>query len=281
MQTYYSDNQDYMSANLGFKMDRLMLAGGIRLTVKATHENLWYNSSSRGLPDVRDLASVTATTESENVRFRPYASYGVALVNYGEFTQIFMAGVTGPITDQLLFDGQVGVGQLSNNNTSLLWKLSLKHTAGPYTNESLSFGRSTDSFYRQVNTYLAYGLTQILGPCINARFIAIASKSEDLTDNGNTYDELSTGVALTYFYSTRTEFSLGGNYQYQVYQGSERDNVWIGRFSINHRLTDSVSTQLTYQYRDNSVNVYGNHAFGYYNGFYENMVMLTVTKYFQ
>ena len=98
---------------------------------------------------MRDVATVLAASDGENLRFKPFASYTISNSNPGNgVDQTFLIGANGPVTDQLNFIGHIGLFSQARN-LSLLWRLGFLHIAGPNTRESLDFGRTTDTFNQE------------------------------------------------------------------------------------------------------------------------------------
>ena len=126
----------YYSNIVSAQADRLIVAK-TRLRVQASHENLWYNQGSRGLPKLRDQVTVSLVSERENLRFKPFVIYQALKTDLqNSFEQTVRAGLDGPITDQLQLHAEIGY-YLGNHRDALLWGISLRHQAGPYTEESL------------------------------------------------------------------------------------------------------------------------------------------------
>jgi hypothetical protein len=156
----------------------------------------------------------------------------------------------------------------------VLWFLRLNHIAGPNTNESLSFGRTTNTFNQEIATHLYYSFNQVIGPSVTGHLIAMGEKVEDLTGGNNSFDNLLAGLRFTYIVSPRTQIRATGTYQYEYYPYfTQYLHVWTGRVEIYHRFSDLWAWHLQYQYQNRSTNIPN-------NGYYENMVMLTLSRYF-
>jgi hypothetical protein len=267
-----------------------ILPSDVRLSVRAFHENLWYNQNGRGLPNSRDEIDVLAVSQRENLRFKPFVEYTVARTDpWNQIWQSVNVGATGPITDQLDFYGSLGYlygtggsepyTSTSNGYQSMLWNLRLNHAAGPNTTESLSFGRTTDTFDQQIATGLAYSITQVIGPSITGELIAMWAKVDALNANQNSFNDFLAGVQLTYFVSPRTEIRIAGTYQREYYPNlqignqNEYQNIWTGQAELSYHFTDTLIGNLLYQYTNQDTNLPE-------NGYYENLVLVTISKFF-
>jgi len=267
-------NQQYLSNTVGFQTTRI-LPSDIRLSVKALQQNLWYNRDGRGMPSSRESATISAASVRENLRFKPFVEYLVQRVEpTGSVHQSVIGGVTGPITEQLYFYGAAGYAFNLNSHDNMLWRLGLTHIAGPNTTERLFFGRSLSTFDQEIYTHATYSLSQVLGPSITGRFIAIAEKVEDLTGGRNSYNNLWGGLRFTYFISPRTEVQAVGAYQYQYYTSyNQYLNVWTGQIILNYHFSDIWMGRLLYQYQERNTDLPN-------NSYYENKVMLTFSRFF-
>jgi len=265
-------NEQALSNQVGFETTRLV-PGDIRLSVNAFHENLWYNQGDRGLPNTRDQVELGASSERENLRFKPYSVYRATSINYGPVDQSLRVGVKGPITDLLFFLGEVGVYLPGQGDPTLLFRLGLWHTAGPNTQESLEFGRQVSDYDQYISTSLIYRLTQVLGPSLTGEVYALGGREEELNPS-SWYNEIRAGVRLRYYVSPKTEIGIGGTYAYLFNSISERINVWTARVEFDYRITDTLTAKLFYQFqmRDSNLPL---------DSYYENLVVLSLSKYFQ
>ena len=162
--TEQSSDFTVISNEISAAAERL-LPGDIRLHVRVFNENLWYNQGNRGLPTLRDGASVLLQEMHEDWRFKPYLSYDVLYTDITDsFNHTILLGITGPITDQLHFLGDVGVFYYTANDSAhFLFHLDLHHIAGPYTRENLFVGRTVNDFQDEITTEATYNLRQVIG----------------------------------------------------------------------------------------------------------------------
>lgn len=269
-----NDFQQYLSNEVGFQTTR-MLPSDIRLSVRAIHQNLWYNQNGRGMPSVRDEVDVSAVDLRENLRFKPFVDYTATAIDYGDTVyQRLMLGAFGPITDQLSIYGSMGYFIDSRGNQNMLWSLQLLHIAGPNTTESLVFSRDVNLFGQELTTQVGYSINQVIGPSITGNLYAVGQQIEDLTGNNNSYNELLTGIKFSYFVSPRTDISVWGSYEYQYYTHyREYLDFWTGRFELDYHFTDTLIGRFLYQYRNRATNIPN-------NAFYENMIYVSLSKYF-
>lgn len=251
-----------------------LVPGPTRVRVGAYHENLWYNQGRRGLPSIRDGAYFTATSERENLRFKPFFSYRTRHTNNSDgWSHETRLGINGPITDQLDLHADAGWFHRDNLNR-LLWDLELRHDAGPYTQHSLLYSRQYTDIAEELVDAATYRIRQILGPRIRGEAFASYVWVEDLADEGFDRDEFITGVRLTLYPGPRTTLRLSG--LYRNINGSNEfgsRETWTGRLELTYRFTDTLLSRFIYQYQERAADRSG-------SSYYENFLYLTVTKYF-
>ena len=162
-----------------------LLPGDIRLSVRADHENLWYNQNNRGLPPGRDDFVATFVSERSNQRFKPYFIYDASYTEgtSSGITQLLAAGVFGPIDDQLFLRAQFGYYFNANNHNDYLYLVNLHHDAGPYTSEELAFARQLSIFNQEQRTTEYYAFNQILGPSLSSTLFIAHGEDLDLVDD--------------------------------------------------------------------------------------------------
>lgn len=251
-----------------------MLPNEVLLQARVVHENLWYNSDGRGLPALRDEATVEASWQRENLRFKPFIEYDVARTDQTPgINQTIRMGVRGPITDQLDFAGNVGMFIPSGGQgASPVWGLGLYHVAGPYTTEDLLYQREATEFQDEIVQSVQYHLRQVLGPTLFGDFYVGYGITDSIFDALQTHqNELLAGLRLTYTPSPRTQFRLGVVYNRISGYGSAE--VWTGRLEVNRYISDTVSLQLAYQYQQRESDVPN-------DSYYENLFIFTLSKYF-
>ncbi len=264
-------NVVFFSNTVSAQADRLIV-GKTRLRVQAFHQNLWYNQGNRGLPSLRDQVNVSLISEKENLRFKPFATYTAFRTNReNSFGQTLMAGLDGPITDQLQL--RVGIGYfLGTNRENLLWQVNLRHQAGPYTYESLYYRRFVSPFYDQINEVVGYNIRQILGPKVTANAFIFRNEVDWLGANDFSETQYVTGLSLQIRAGPRTQFTLVGTASRVEYE--DRDyRTLTGLAQVTHYFTDTFLARLLYQYQQRDSGFRD-------DDYYENMVFFSLTKFF-
>jgi hypothetical protein len=293
-----SEDRDFDVFSYSNRLDvgaERLYPGPMRIRLRAYREDLWYNQGSRGLPALREGASAYASYERENLRFKPYASYEITRTDLDpEWDQYIRLGLRGPITDQLLLN--LYVGEFIDGATDLTHftaGMQLRHIAGPFTYESLFIGREIESenFEQdEVVDRITYNIHQVLGPHLFADAFTSYEKVHALNDSALDRNLFIAGLRLTCFPGPRTTASL--SYLYQERNSSNSNFLFSGedrfdepsvtdadyysntiRLQILYRLTDTVRTTFDYEFFDVHSNVGG-------NNYYENRVILSLTKYF-
>jgi len=265
----------YYDNTVSVVTDRL-LPDDIRLTVRAYHQDLWYNQSNRGLPGSRDDFLTSLVSERQDLRYEPYVTYEAQRDDHlPGITQIAKAGVFGPIDDQVFLRAEVGYFVDGFDHNGLLYLVRLDHAAGPYTSEHLAVGRDLFSFEQEEVTYEYYRLDQILGPTLTASLFLTEEDHQDLLrDGGSDFSDRVGGLQCVWNISPESTLSLAGIYERQDFSRGGRRDLVTGRLILNHNLTDSLFIQLLYQYQ---------HAVGSggSDSYFENLVYFRLVKLLQ
>lgn len=281
-QTSFSDNDRdfdnesnndfiYFSNTVSAQADRLIV-GKTRLRVQVAHQNLWYNQGGRGLPTLRDQVNVSLVSERENLRFKPFFVYEALKTDLMDsFIQSVRVGIDGPITDQLLLHAEVGY-YFGNGEHGLLGLVSLRHQAGPYTQQSFFFGRSLNTFYDQVEEGIGYNIRQIIGPKVGADAFVLYNNIYNLDGEGPSYKEFRTGLRFSIVAGPRTNFILTGTYSVLDYEAGQ-SRTWTGLAQVTHYFTNTLLARLAYQYQQNDSDFFD-------RSYYENVVFFSLAKYF-
>jgi len=261
----------YFSNVVSAQTERLIV-GKTRLRVRVAHENLWYNQGNRGLPRLRDEVNVSLVSERENLRFKPFIIYQALKTDVQDsFDQIVLAGVDGPITNQLQLHAGIGY-YFGNDQDSLLWRVLLRHQAGPYTEESLYYGRTINGFHDEINEAVGYNIRQIIGPKVVANAFVSRNDVRDLTGDGFSRVEYRAGLQFSIAAGPRTQIRLTGTYARQ--EADSRQAITLtGLAGISHYFTDTFLARLIYQHQVHDSD-FGD------DSYYENLVYLSLTKYF-
>ena len=251
-----------------------LLPGSIRLQARIYREDLWYNQGNRGLPSLREGGFIKLASERDNTRFKPFISYEAFRSDRNDaFQNIFRAGIDGPITNQIHLHAEGGYYFGREDDSGYLWNVSLNHVVGPYTQQSLIYARTFDSFHEEISQGVGYNLRQILGPKLSADAYVYDLTVEDSTGSDferNSREEFRAGVRLTLTAGPKTTVRLSGNYSLI---DPDHTETWTGRFDIGYNFTDTLLAHFLYQYqqstsRDENEN------------YRENLMFLSVTKYF-
>ena len=261
----------YYSNIVSAQADRLVV-GKTRLRFQAAHENLWYNQGNRGLPGLRDQASVSLISERENLRFKPFLQYHVLRTELqNSFDQTVRAGFDGPITDQLQLNAETGY-YFGNERDSLLWRVGLRHQAGPYTQQSLYFFRSLSGFHDEVHEGIGYNIRQVLGPKVVANAFVSRSSIDSLESDGFARTEYRTGLNFAIAAGPKTTINLTGTYTLLDSEGGQSE-TWTSLAQASHYITDTFLARLMYQYQ--------RHGSDFRNdSYYENLIFFSLTTYF-
>jgi hypothetical protein len=264
----------YLSNEISALTDRL-LPGDVRLTVRLDHENLYYNQDNRGLPPGRDDFYTALVSERENLRFKPYTSYELTYVEGTPFvTQQAHIGIYGPIDDQVFLRADAGIYINANGQTGELYKLSLDHIAGPYTQEHITAERALSEFDDSVTTSEYYLLQQTLGPTLNANFFVDYFNTQDLVNgSGASFKGELAGAQLQWQLGPKTNLNIAGVAERQDYEHGPRTDTLTGRVTLDRVLSDSLTCQLLYQYQRAS----SNHS---NDSYYENLMYFRIVKFF-
>lgn len=261
----------FFSNIVSAQTDRLIV-GKTRLTVRGSHENLWYNQGNRGLPTLRDQIIVRLASERENLRFKPFATYAAQWTDTQiGFNQTLLAGIAGPITDQLQFHGEAGYF-FGNNVGRFLWGLRLQHQAGPYTDQSLFYRRAVNDFNDEISEFYGYNIHQILGPKVIADGFISRANVEALRRDGFSRTENRAGVRIRILAGPRTNITLSG-IGADVSSNQIDFRLWTGRVDISHFFTDTLLARLSYQYQQRDSDFPG-------DSYEENLIYFGLSKYF-
>ncbi len=294
--TRTGDTSDYDLTSYGNRLDvgaQRLLPGPVRLRIRAYREDLWYNQGTRGRPSIREGASIFAGSERENMRFKPYVRYDVDHSNSEpEWDQLIVAGIRGPITDQLFMNFYAGEFiDGPTDATEFVAGLNLTHIAGPYTYESLFIGREVDNTFdrTQLVDHITYDIHQVLGPKIFADGIASYRTTRTVDDSGDERDEFLAGIQVSIIPGPRTRVRLSYSYDRIttsnpdfLFSGEDRfddgdvtgESIYISqtaRIGVTYNFTDTFLGRLSYVYRNVESTVEN-------RSYYENLVIITLTK---
>lgn len=267
----------YFSNTASISTDRY-LPNDLHLHIRAYNENLWYNQGNRGLPTLRDGGQVLLKDEDPNLRFQPFFEYRTLYTTVANaFNHQARLGIEGPITDQLHFLGSVGANYFSQTgSTNLIFNVDLQHQASPYLREALYAGRDISEFGDLLVTYVGVNAHQILGPKLALSVFVDYETLEDQLGVYSTTNDLRTGLRLEVHAGPRTQIELSGIFAKTLHDPTDDANetTWTGRFDMVHQFSETIYSHLIYQYQVRD----SNHED---RSYYENLVFLSLTKYFR
>jgi hypothetical protein len=220
-------------------------------------------------------------------------------------------GVHGPITENLSFLGDVGYyWQTDGSYTTYLARLRLRHIINPLTYHQLEYFRGLGGLYQvyedavtyvphMLSSYggdsylypelmdtISYRLNHIFAEDLTGQLYASMGNYIDARTGRDTGSENHVAARLNYALGERTTLRVSGAYA-DIRNGDNSNvgddnnagdyNEWIGRVEVFHFHTDSLQTRLIYQYRDRHADT---HSDTPGSTFWENLVVLSVTKYF-
>ena len=261
----------YYSNIVSAQTDRLIV-GKTRLRFQASHENLWYNQGNRGLPKLRDQVNASLVSERQNLRFKPFVMYQAMKTDLQRsFDQSIRVGVEGPITDQLQLHAETGY-YFGNDQDAFLWWVGLRHQAGPYTEQSLYFGRAVSSFHDEIHEVVGYDIRQILGPKVIANAYLLRDDVRPIIGDGFARVEYRAQLQVNVAAGPRTNIILTGAYALVDSAGGQSRTL-TGRAEIDHSFTDTFMGRLIYQYQENNADFVS-------QSYYENLIYLSLAKNF-
>ena len=277
-----SDNRNrdafiYANNQVGATVSKV-LPTDTRLTVGAYRMDYWYMGGDTSfLPRVREVGFVQLNNEHESMRFKPFASYRIYRSNGGKWDQEARAGIRGPISENIDFSGNVGyfIGGRTDR-TKFLAHARITHTLGPQTTHSLEYRRDITSPQQDLEQSYTYHIRQILGPYLNADAFFGYATFEDLDNNMTGSQELRGGVLFSTDATAKTSFRFGAVYHRVHYANAVLGtwDRWSALAQMKHHFTDTLDGVLTYQLTDRNSDVAG-------DSYYENLFVLTLTKYFR
>lgn len=280
--SFKQDNFDltYLSNVVSVATSRL-LPNEVQASARAYREDLWFynngNQGDSGLPHWREVATVELNSQRENLRFKPFMGYEVVKTSQMDsgVDQDVYVGVRGPITDQLSLYSKISLARGYTGEEGVFWNVRLDHQIGPYTTESLSYERRWTEFHDEIVQELEYRLRQILGPDLIGTFYAAHGRIENRFGQMTSAEDTRLGLLLTYDMSPRTQMNLGATFaQTDNNQDNTTVRTWTARYDINYHATDALTARLLYQYQKTEVDQAN-------SDYYENMVMLMLTKTFR
>jgi len=251
------------------------LPNDVGIYARAYRSDLWYNQGTRGLPTSRDDFFIQAESNKPSWRFQPFASYEVShSSSVPGVYQIAHIGVEGPLTDQLYMKASAGYFWNNEGQQNALYRLQLRHQAGPNTTEYLEIARGLSYFDDEVITTEYYLISQVLGPTLGGFGFADHSQFQELVNDGfSNRSQEDAGARLTWSIGPLTTLDLSGIYTHQDFDDGLTTDTWTGRVTLSRIVTDSIFFQAFYQFQHYNANESD-------RKYEENLVFLSLVKYF-
>lgn len=278
------DSSDlYYINQAGAEVSRL-LPTVTRAIGRYVHQNVWYpngnNRPGSAYDDYSaDIFTARLQSERENLRFKPFLQHQASRYsNAPGWAHKSIAGVSGPITDQVDFLGQGGYYFRTGDNSSAsstIWLLALTHTAGPYTRHGVAYYREVTQPQRQLRESYNYQLQQILGPYLVGGFYASRDKYGDLDSKATFVEETFFSSYVSYDLGTRGNLSAQFYYVMTDYVSAAipDSDRWIFRLLYNVNFTPDLRGTFLYQFQSRNSDVSA-------ASYYENLLGVTITKSF-
>lgn len=262
---------------VGGSVDRL-LPTVTRFEAGASHSDYFYygDRNSENLPSSRDAGHVSLISERESLRFKPFITYQISRNDSEEWSHSVRGGVSGPITENLVFIGSAGYHWDGPTGAErMLSYIRLRHTIGPYTFQEVHYRRDLTYPEEDLENSYTYRIHQTLGPYVSTDVYAQYATFEDLNNNNTGTEEWRTGLHFTIIPSSKTTFRVGGIFSRVTYdnRANGRADQWTAVGQVRRMLSDSLETVFTYQYRDRNSEQIN-------DSYYENLFVLTLTYYF-
>jgi hypothetical protein len=259
---------------VGFSTDRL-LPTETRLEFGANHANYWYEGDRGGfLPSTRDLGYVSLSSERESLRFKPFANYKAFRYSNNPFDQEANIGVQGPITEYVEVLGEVGYFHSGRSDRdAFICRARIGHAINSRTYHQLNYWRRVTQPDEDLEQSWSYRLSRSLASSVYGELYFIKSRFDDLDGNRSGSDEWRTGIRLNFLsIAPETSLRLSGTYARIDYDAdifTDRER-WTAQAEIHYR---SLEWRLLYHHQNTSTSPTR-------DGFDENMVALTMIKYF-
>jgi hypothetical protein len=261
---------------LGFSAGR-MLPTDTRMEFGANHSDHWYHGDHGFLPSSRDAVYASLQSERESLRFQPYASYHANKYDTDQgWNHSVRTGLAGPLTDYIDILGETGYHWSDNYQRSgTLWRARVRHTLGPLTYHDFEYRRTVTEPIRDLEESYKYSIRQVLGPFLYGEAYAARSHFEPLDnrDVGSLEDRV--GIRLVANAGLRTTVRASITYTH-IQLGlptHDRQESVRPQLDISYKLAKDIQILLTYRYQY----VSSSRPLSNYD---ENVVFLTVTKYF-
>lgn len=279
--SFQADALDYI--NIAGVVARRMLPTDLQATLGYYHENYWYSSASKALKtptrfyNYQDTFYAQLQSQRENLRFKPYAYYRAEKDDTQTgWDQSVGGGIIGPITEQLMFQGEAGYSfTAAGLRDTETWSAALLHDAGPFTRHSIEWFRQRTDPADLVEQSLTYNLRQILGPYLRADLYLRRTAYEDQLNPANDSTEDLIAGTLTHDLGDYGQLQFLAMYRILDFENPATAdyNLLTLRLIYGFDLGETVSGTVFYQFERKDSTAIG-------QDYYENLVALRVRKSF-
>ena len=209
-------------------------------------DDFWYMPQQTRLPGGEDRLSLSLISLRENLRFKPFVRYEATHIDGQSGIHHFLrTGVSGPITEQLMFFGEVGF-YLGNIDT-VIGSIRLEHTVNPSINEGLRLLRQMSMLEDEVIDSARYEIRTIINPMLSS--LAFVSVSDYNSTLGQTisHKELRAGVNLTFQPGTKTRISWD-NYFGHLWDDQGHRDYFGTDLTVGYQISDTLNFAAVYSY---------------------------------
>lgn len=259
---------------VGFSTDRL-LPTETRLEFGANHANYWYQGDRGGfLPESRDLGYVSLSSERESLRFKPFADYQTYRYASHPFNHEANVGIQGPITENIEILGEVGYFNSGRGDReAFICRARVGHALNALTYHQFNYWRRVTEPDQDLEQSWVYRINRTLANSVYGEVYFVRSRYDDLDGNRSGSDEWKVGTRLSFLsIAPDTRLRLSGTYSRVDYDNNDFTDRerWTAQAEVHYR---SLEWRLLYHHQRTSTSPTR-------NGYYENLLALTMIKYF-
>ncbi len=222
------------------------------------------------VPESQRGLNLAVVSERDAWRLNPYLAFNRTRADFDQgWTDIGRVGVQGELNDRLHLLADVGVGRAVEDgiDSTMLWRVGLRHLLGPLSRHELVSARQISGRDKTLQTVTRYTFDQILGPYMRSRFFWDWRELEQSPGAADGIRERCGGIL---FFQAGPRLGLS---QKVVYSHEERDNgdyqhLWTYATEAALVLNPSSFLVLGYEHRRQLA------ALEDQNNFRENLVAL-------
>lgn len=292
-ETFSSDDEDYeWSVWTSVRASRdIPMHQSVYARVELARNDTFTDDDGYFLVDTTEQLNVTFTSERENTRFQPFATYSLTR-SYDNrspdheqhyWSHSLRVGVTGPVTENIFLYADFGYELQENHRSDLedseseLYRVGLTHRINPMMGHAFEAGREIDDDLR-ISDRVRYSWYYRVAKDVRVTFAFIERHAFNRNDDSDQYWEQIKEVAVIYDVSTKTSVMLQFNQRdiRRADGGGEYDEYeqWEAIATVSHRLTESVQVELRYSHTEEEQGTTGSR-------FTENLVTLMIRKDFR